>query len=67
MKILWVLMESRICMDINQRPWLSPTVYEQLSEYVEFKANFHRVYIRAQKDSQQRWFDMPYLATDDAI
>jgi len=27
-KILWVLMEATIHMDINQKPWLSPTMFE---------------------------------------
>jgi len=37
-------------MAINQRPWLSPTVFEQLSKYAELKADFHHIYIRVQKD-----------------
>lgn len=54
-------------MAINQLPQLSPNVYDQLLEYTKFKADFHRMYIRAQKDPQQKWFDPPYLAMDDAI
>lgn len=63
----WVLMELRFLMVINQCPWLSLTMYEQLSKYVEFKVDFHRIYIRARKDPQQKWFDLPYLVTEDAI
>lgn len=54
-------------MAINQQSQLSPTVYEQLLEYAEFKAYFHHMYIRAQKDPEQKWFDLPYLAIDDEI
>lgn len=29
--------------------------------------NFHYVSIRAWKDPAQKWYDLPYLVTDDAI
>lgn len=29
-KILWILMEMNICMAINHKPWLSPTVFSNL-------------------------------------
>lgn len=60
-------MEVRICMTINQKWWLSPTMFEQLSRYAEFKADFHHVYIQAQKDLEKKWFDLPYLDNDDTI
>lgn len=37
-----------------------------MSKYEEFKEDFHRAYVRARKDPQQKWFDLPYLAMDDA-
>lgn len=66
-KVLWVLKEASLPIAINQKPRLSSTVNEQLLEYVEFKADFHHMYIRVRKDPQQKWFDLPYLSTDDAI
>lgn len=66
-KVFWVLMEVSIRTTINQKPWFSPTVFEQLSGYTKFKVDFHHVYIRARKDLDQKWYDIPYLATDDAI
>lgn len=29
-----------------------------------FKFDFHRVYIQARKNSQQKWYDLLYLVTD---
>jgi len=34
---------------------------------VEFKANFHCVSIQARKDPNQKWYDLPYLAMNNAI
>ena len=51
-KIFWVLMEESIRAAINCKPWLSPTVFEQLSGYVEFKADFHYVSMWARKDPE---------------
>jgi len=53
-KILWVLMEARICMWINRRPCLSPTVYNSLQSFAYFKVNMHNVYIRVWKDPAQQ-------------
>lgn len=49
-KIFWVLMEMNIKMGINHKLQLSPTVYNSLQSFAEFKEYFHNVYIRAQKD-----------------
>jgi len=46
---------------------LLPTVHANPQSYVEFKADFHRISIRAQKDLAQKWYDLLYLTTDDAI
>lgn len=48
--IFWILMEMKICMAINHKPQLSPTMFDKLQKYMEFKAEFHRVSIRAWKD-----------------
>ena len=61
------MMEMNIRMAINHKPKLSPTVYANLQGYAKFKANFHNVFIRAQKELAQKWYDLPYLAIDDAI
>lgn len=66
-KFFWVLMEASICMAINQKSQLSPTMFKQLAKYAEFKVDFHHIYIRVRKDPQQKWFDLPYLSIDDAI
>jgi len=42
-------------------------VYATLQSYDEFKADIHRISIRARKDPAQKWYDLPYLAIDDAI
>jgi len=60
-------MEASIRAAINRKSRLSPTIFEQLSEYVEFKVKFHCVSIRAWKDPKKKWYDLPYLAMDDAI
>lgn len=46
---------------------LTPTNFEKLQEYVEFKDDFHHVLIRVQKDPEQKWQDLPYLATNVVI
>ncbi len=43
-------MEMNIKMGINHKLQLSPTVYNSLQSFAEFKEYFHNVYIRAQKD-----------------
>lgn len=58
-------MEMSINMAINSKPWLSPIVLDQLAEYVEFKMDFHYVSMRAWKDPEKKWYDLPYLTTDD--
>ena len=66
-KIFWILMEMNIRMAINRKPWLSPTVFDNLQGYAEFKVDFHHVAIRARKDPTQKWYDLPSLAMDDTI
>jgi len=41
-------------MAINQHPRLSPTLFTQLKTYATLKADFHRVYIQAWKDLEQK-------------
>ena len=38
-----------------------------MSGCTEFKADFHCISIRARKDPDHKWYDFPYLATDDAL
>lgn len=66
-KVFWILMEMNIHMAINPKPWLLPTSFDQLAEYVEFKVEFHHGSMHAQKDPKKKWYDLPYLATDDTI
>ena len=42
-------------------------VYANIQGYAKFKAKFHNVSIRAWEDPVKKWYDFPYLATDDAI
>ena len=51
--IFWELMEASIRATINRKPRLSPTIFEQLSRYVEFKENFHCVSIRRARTSSK--------------
>ena len=66
-KIFWILMEMNIHMTINHKPRLSPSVFDKLQEYTEFKENFQHISIRAWKDPEQTGHEFPYLATDDTI
>jgi len=43
-------MEMNIKMGINHKPLLSPTVYNSLQSFAEFKKDFHHIYLRACKD-----------------
>lgn len=60
-------MEMNIRMGINRKPRLLPTVYNSLQSFVEFKADFHHVFIKARKDPMKMWHELPYLVTDDVI
>lgn len=52
---------------INRKPRLSPTVYNSLQSFVEFKVDMHNIYIRARKDLMNKWTKLPFVATNDAI
>ena len=54
-------MEMNIEMGINRKPRLSSTAYNSLQSFTEFKAHFHHVYMKAQKDTFKMWHDLPYL------
>jgi len=54
-------------MGINRKLWLSPTVYNSLQSFAEFKADFHHVYIRARKGPVKKWNELSYLTTNDVI
>lgn len=66
-KVFWILMEMNIHMAINRKSRLLPTVFDQLTEYVEFNVDFHHVSMCTWKDPKQKWYDLPYLATEDVI
>jgi len=42
-------------------------VYANLQSYAKFIFDFHWISIRVQKDHVQKWYDLSYLAIDDAI
>lgn len=46
-KIFWVRMEASVLMWINRRPCLSPTIYNNLWRFEDFKVDMHNVYIKA--------------------
>jgi len=66
-KIFWVVMEMNIRMEINRKPMLSPTIYNSLQRFVEFKADFHHVFIKAWKEPTKMWHELPNLAINDVI
>jgi len=41
--------------------------FYELTEYVEFKLDFHHVFMHARKDPEQKWYVLPYLATNNVI
>jgi len=56
-----------IRMGINRKPRLSPTVFNNLQSFAEFRADFHTIYIRVCKDPTKKWSELPFIATDDVI
>lgn len=66
-KIFWVFMEKNIRMGINLKSQLSPTIYNNLQSFAEFKADFHNIFLRARKDLAKKWNELPFIATDDVI
>ena len=60
-------MEMNIRMGINYKTWLLRMVYNSLQRFIEFKAYFHHVYIKARKNPMKTWCELPYLVTDDII
>lgn len=43
-------MEMSIQMWINRRPRLSPTMYNSLQSFADFKSDMHNIFIKARKD-----------------
>ena len=60
-------MEINFRVGINRMSWLSPTVYNSLQSFVEFKVDLHSIYIRAHKDSTNQWSELPFVAMEDVI
>lgn len=54
-------------MGINHKLQLSPTIYNSLQSFAEFKVDIHNIYIKASKDLTKQWIKLPFLATDDVI
>lgn len=63
----FLFMEMNIRMRINCTPQLSPTFYNSLQGFMEFKSDLHHIYIRAYKEPIVKWNELPYLTTDDII
>ena len=63
----WVFMEMNFKMGINHKPVLSPTVYNSLQSFSEFKVDMHNIYIKVRKDPTKQWVKLPFVATDDVI
>lgn len=60
-------MEMNIRMGINRKPWLLPTIYNNLQSFTEFEEDFHHVYIRVWNDPTKTWRELPYFAINDVI
>lgn len=60
-------MEMNIRMGINCKLQFTPTVYNSLQSFADFKVDFHRIYIRVHKDPTKKWNELPYMAMDDVI
>lgn len=60
-------MEMNIRMGFNHKLQLSPTVYNSLQSFAEFKVDFHHMYIKARKDPMKAWKELPYLVMEDVI
>lgn len=56
-------MEMDLQKVINQWPRLSPTLFDELKTYAEFKVDFHNVSICARKDPEGKWHVLPYLVS----
>lgn len=57
------IMEMDMHTVVSQRPRLSPTLFENYRGVAGFKADFHRVYIKARKDLDEIWYPLTYLVT----
>jgi len=49
-KIFWVFMKMNLRMGINTKPQFSPSIYNSLQSFAEFKEEIQKIYIRARKD-----------------
>lgn len=60
-------MEMNIRVGINHKPRLSPTVYNSLQSFTEFKVDFHHIYLRTCKDLTKKWSELPFITTSNVI
>lgn len=42
-------------------------IYTNLQGYIDFKVDFHQILIRVWKDPAQKWYDLSYIAINNAI
>lgn len=52
-------------MVVNQYPRFSPSLYRKYCKIADFKADFHKIYVKAIKDLTRTWHLLPYLVTKD--
>lgn len=60
-------MEMNIRIGINHKSRLSPTVHNSLQIFLEFKVDFHHIYLRPCKDPAKKWSKLPFITTNDVI
>lgn len=62
-----VLLSMDLHMVVNQHLRLSPSLYKQYCNIVDFKVDFHRIYVKERKDRTRTWHPFPYLVTEDDL
>jgi len=66
-KIFSMFMEMNIRMGIKRKSWLSPTIYNSLQCFAEFKVDLHSIDIRVHKGPTKQWKELPFVAMKDVI
>lgn len=65
--IFFVLMQIDLHTVVNQYLRLPSSLYKQCCHIVEFKADFHRPYVKVMKDPTKTCHPFPYLVTKDNL
>ena len=60
-------MAMNIKMVINRKMQLSPIFYNNLQSFVEFKVDFHHIYLMECKEPAKEWNELPYIAKNFVI